>query len=394
VYNTDDGPSYSTTASSGNNKSSSEVQFVFAYDNSSTTYNNPSYGIRIQYPSHWQKVEKPFGDPTNVVTFFSPIQGPYLAYTGYAVKIFATAVYQSREHVEGYIQRVYWSSNNQTWMESLSEISSSLAPELQERVIYNKPIGSIEEFFKAGEPWVHVPFWLRNINSPTQYQAYFYQTTTYVKDGHYCTFSDATHLMSAPPPKFSITSSPPSPISIGPNEEKVVEIKINSSARLFSHASLNVTNKGTDIQDVYFRSNQIVIPPSGAATAELVIKGSSNYIQSTHPKTLEIVANISSGESRMFSSITGNSTSANDIAVPNPIWQTSDLRLNVLSSYDSILAGFSALNTSGAVDIIIAIGGAIAGLVVGIFGKDKIVGFLSKDKHSSGKVSKEDDKQE
>jgi hypothetical protein len=37
VYNTDNGPSTSSTTSSGNNKSSLEVQFVFAYDNSITT---------------------------------------------------------------------------------------------------------------------------------------------------------------------------------------------------------------------------------------------------------------------------------------------------------------------------------------------------------------------
>jgi hypothetical protein len=71
----------------------------------------------------------------------------------------------------------------------------------------------------------------------------------------------------------------------------------------------------------------------------------------------EIVAIISSGKPTIFSS-TGNITSANDIA-PNPIQQTPDLTLNVSSSYDSILAGFSALNASGVVGIIIAIGGAM-----------------------------------
>ena len=355
-------------------------------------YNNPSYGITIQYPSHWQKAEKLLGD-SNVVTFFSPILGPYLVNTNYGVKVFVTPVYQSPESVEGYLQRVYWNSNNQTWMEYLGEKSSSLAPRAQERLIYNKPIEGIEEFFKAGEPWIHVPFWLRNINSPTQYQAHFYQDISYVKDGHYCGFSDPTYLMAAPPPKFSITSSPPSPISIGPNEEKVVEIKIHSSANLFSHAFLKVENTGTDVRDAYFMSNQIDIPPSGWATAPLVIKGSSNYFQSSHFKTLEIVAIISSGNTILISS-TGNSTSANDVS-PNPIRQTSDLTLNVLNSYDSILAGFSVLNTSGAVDIIIAIGGAIAGLLVGVFGKEKIVGLFrwSKDRHSGSKVSK-DGKQE
>jgi hypothetical protein len=41
VYNIDDGPSSSTTPSSGNNKSSLEVQFVFAYDHSITTEPRP-----------------------------------------------------------------------------------------------------------------------------------------------------------------------------------------------------------------------------------------------------------------------------------------------------------------------------------------------------------------
>lgn len=56
---------------------------------------------------------------------------------------------------------------------------------------------------------------------------------------------------------------------------------------------------------------------------------------------------------------------------PSQIPVSSTLRLNVLNPYESVLDKFSALNASGAVDIVIAIGGAISGFVVGVIAKTK-----------------------
>jgi hypothetical protein len=361
--------------------SNSQYNTQLIGDSNYSTYTNSTYGITLQYPADWQMEENLFGND-NVITFFSPIQGAYLEYTTYGVNVFLAPVYRSSDSIEGYIQSINWNSNNQTWIESLREKSSSLPPGQQERIIYQKPI---EGFFAEGKPWVNVLLELHKINSPSQYQATFSQETGFVKDSHYCILQDYTYLVSAPPPKFSITSNPLSPINVGPGEEKVIEIKIQSASDLVSHASLRVENKEPDIQDAYFVSDQIDIPPSGWAIAQLVIKGSTNYFDSTHPKTLNIVATMSSGDLRLVSA-GGGSSAANEIP-PNAIQETSALTLNVLSLYDYMLGGFSALNASGAVTIIIA----IATFVGGFLSKEKLGGFVNSVRggHSGSKDFKD-----
>jgi hypothetical protein len=357
-------------------------------ENDYSTYTNPSYGITLQYPSDWQGIETYFSND-NVVSFFSPIRGPYLLQAEYGVKVFLPSVYHTKEVFEGYVQDIIWNNTHQTWNEFLSDTSSSLPPAVQQRIIYEKPI---EGFFRESQPWVNIPLALRNINSPSQYRASFFDNFQFVKDGHFCSLGDQTNIISAPPPKFSFTYNPPSPISIGPNEEKVVEIKIQSSTDSRSHAFLSVENEGTDIQDAYFTSNQIEIPPSGWAIAQLVIKGdSSNLFQPTHPKTLRISATMISGD--LFVTSGGNISAGNN-GTPNPIQETSSLTVNVLSLTDYVLSGFSALNSSGAVTIITSIGTAIAGLLVGVFGKERILGRFkrTKEKASSSKVSKGENK--
>ncbi|MGE5661895.1 MAG: hypothetical protein ACM3X1_06565 [Ignavibacteriales bacterium] len=348
-----------------------------------STYSNTSYGITLQYPSDW-RAEETFFSNENVITFLSPIQGPYLDYVGYGVKVFVVPVYQSTELLEGYIRYTYWDSNNQTWIESLSDQSSNSLEGGQARIIYEKPT---EGFFRENENWINVPLGLHNINSPSEYQATFFEDIGFVKDGRYCYFIDPTNLISAPPPKFSITSNPLSPINIGPNEEKVVEIKIQSSSDIVSNASLSVENIGEDIKDAYFMSDKIEIPESGWAIAQLVIKGSTNYFNPTHPKTLDIVATISSGSSTIHTA--GGGAYTNNVA-PSPIEETSALTLNVLSLYDYMLGGFSALNSSGAVTIIIS----IVTFVVGFLSKEKLGGLLNSIKGgNSGSNDSKSDKQ-
>jgi hypothetical protein len=354
------------------------------YNNSSridngnySTYINAPYGITLQYPSDWQTAEKYFSND-NVVTFFSPIQGPYLDFMQYLVKVFVVPVYQSPKSIEGYLQTIQWDGKNQTWIESLSDRSSNLADVGQQRIIYEKPI---EGFFEENDGWVKVPLELHNLNSPSEYQAIFSEEFGFVKDGHYCDLFDPTNVISAPPPKFSITSNPPGPVSIGPYEEKVVEIKIQSSTDLVSNASLSVENMGENIQDAYFRSDEIQIPPSGWAIAQLVIKGSSSYSQPTQPRTLDIVATIEAGSPFLYSS--GNGTYAQN-ADPNPIEERSAITLNELSLSDYLLSGFSALNTSGAVTLTIAIGTAIAGLVGGLFGGKRLSRKKGNDAKTDG----------
>ena len=42
--------------------------------NNLLTYQNPAYGIKIQYPSDWRVSENGMRDYTNIVTFYSPLE--------------------------------------------------------------------------------------------------------------------------------------------------------------------------------------------------------------------------------------------------------------------------------------------------------------------------------
>lgn len=348
-----------------------------------TLYNIAADGtkIEIQYPSNWQKVEKFSGQ--DIVTFFSPIQGAYLHHTQYGVKLLPKTIYViPPESTHGYIQKIYWKNSNQYWNNSLNDMSSGKA----HRNIYEE---KVTKFYGKGERWIHVPLRLHDINSPTDYSAFFFMNINFVKGTQYCNFGEITSAISGPLPEFNITYDPARP-SIGPNQEKIVEIKIQALTNSFSHMTLSINKKDADIQSATFRdtdsdTTEIDIRPNGWNTTQLVIKGPSilkdrydkgplwNEINPTQAKTLEITADINS-TSRL--KLPGTDTiSASDIDA-SPIQKRSSLTLDVLNSYDSILADFSALNTSGAVTIIIAIGTAIAGLVVGLFGKEKILALF------------------
>lgn len=228
-----------------------------------------------------------------------------------------------------------------------------------------------------------------------------------VNGTEYCDFGEITKAISGPLPDINITYDPERP-SIGPDQEKIVVVTVQPHTNSFSNVTLRVDKGDSKIQSAIFRDSKdtttdnvttLDIPPNGWSTTQLEIKGllwndgstikdslwntiatevaKWDDIKENHPITLEITANITSSSREILS---GTDTIARSNIDSSPIEKRSSLTLDVLSPYDSILAEFSALSASGAVDIIIAIGSAIVGLVVGIFGKDRIERLLGQKK--------------
>jgi hypothetical protein len=365
--------SFHINDATGSSKNDSQRNDQDKYTSYSITDDGTKVG-EIQYPSNWQKAEKLFG--RDDVTFFSPIEGAYHHYTQYGVKLLPKTVYviPPESSTQGYIQKIHWDSYNQHWNNSLEDISSSNA----RRNIYEN---SAINFYREGQNWVQIPLSLRDINSPSDYSAFFFMNIKFVKGTEYCDFGEITNAISSPLPDIKITYDPERP-SVGPDDEKIVEVKVQALTNSFSTVTLSVNKGDADIQSATFKdtnntktdTTSRAIRPNGWNTTQLVIKGLSTLNdKSTHPITLEITANINSSSRLKLSGTDTISPSGID---PSPIEERSSLTLDVLSFYDSILADFSALNTSGAVTIIIAIGTAIAGLVVGLFGKEKILALF------------------
>ena len=83
--------------STGQNNTSPKNQHT---SSTLSTYENGTYGIRVQYPSHWSIQSKASGNPINIVTFLSPT-GPNSNPT-VTVSIFMERLYNSTTNLNNY----------------------------------------------------------------------------------------------------------------------------------------------------------------------------------------------------------------------------------------------------------------------------------------------------
>jgi hypothetical protein len=125
--------------------------------NNLSTYENSTYKIKVQYPHNWIKLSRDI--PGQVVSFFSPISGPYLLHKEYSISIDIPSVY---ENPFDYITRIKWDVGNQSWDKTIEE---AFLPN-SSRIINTEPYPN---FFKEGKNYVILPLDLSILNFPDQH---------------------------------------------------------------------------------------------------------------------------------------------------------------------------------------------------------------------------------
>jgi hypothetical protein len=213
-------------------------------------YEDPSLGVRINYPHNWTLVRE-FGprDPLkrphhntvldrtgsyspgsngNLIAsigFFSPIDGPYSVYKSYSMYINYDSAYTGHRNVAPYAVAIELNSQNRTWIKTIREWSLDGK---QQRILYNDT-KTYDKFFEKGKGYVHIDLNLNSLNIRKQFYLYFSVYDVFVNDGHICSLFDSTPFVSVPPPTYSIYINSSSPkIMVGDNETIPLYLKTSS----------------------------------------------------------------------------------------------------------------------------------------------------------------------
>jgi hypothetical protein len=231
-------------------------------------YQNTTYGIKMEYPSNWNNYDSTdYTDDrvTNIVTFYSPIEG-----LSYMLKSYTMNIDILSTHDEGldYTANVQWDDISKNWTTAIEESGESPIP--GSNTIYRKD--NYTGFYNiddSGNNYIRFSLDLGLINYPTQYQVIFSITDLVLINDRFCRMADFTNTVSIPPPKFNMTTSPSSLI-LKPGDQKNIELKITSNTDSDSQAFLFADE--IDGLELNFIPNNISVPSFGQATSILEVK--------------------------------------------------------------------------------------------------------------------------
>jgi hypothetical protein len=183
-----------------------------------------------------------------------------------------------------YFMRIAWDNFNKVWTYVLQEWSTAqIARILDQKSNYT-------DFFEKGENnnYTRLSLDLEKLNFPTEYTVVFFTDYIFEKDSLYGV-SDYSSWIRIPPPEFFITLIP-NELTLRPGEDRIVEVRFNSSTEVFG-AHVTLSTNQIDGFESYFINNERDIPTSGLATSDLYIRASKDA--QPKPYTLQMLANIS-----------------------------------------------------------------------------------------------------
>jgi hypothetical protein len=243
---------------------------------------------------------------------------------------------------------------NQTWFRRVQEISSQGTPRTLEVNI------NFKNAFEMGKNYVYIPLNLATINSPSQYLMIFGTEARFIENGLLCELIQFTNQVSSPPPEFSIIPSSNSS-SLGPGEEKTIEVKVQSHSNIPSTVSLYTNSSTPMLQEATFSPPVINIPPSGWATAELAIK--SKWDVALKPasitETIPIIAKISFPQKGNFFIFNTNMMISSPAAVSTTA--SSGLAITLLNFSDYMIHLLTSL--SSPINVLIPLAGLVGGSI-------------------------------
>jgi hypothetical protein len=314
----------------------------------SSTYSNLSKGLEIKYPSNWEKIDK-----ATTVIFYSPIAGPYMIGNLYVMSIDVPSVYNALTDFEA--KTGWWDTlYNQTWFKRVQEVSSQGTPKTLELN------SNFKNAFEKGKNYVYLPLNFTTINSPNQYLMIFGTEVRFIENGLLCELIQFTNQVSSPPPEFSIIPSSNSS-SLGPGEEKTIEVKIQSHSNIPSTISLYTNSSTHMLQEATFSPSVINIPPSGWATAELTIKSKWDvaFKSGSITETIPIIAKISFPQKGNFFIFNTNKIISSPAAVSTTA--SSGLAITLLNFSDYVVHLLTSL--SSPINVLIPLAGLVGGSI-------------------------------
>jgi hypothetical protein len=183
-----------------------------------------------------------------------------------------------------YAVTVQWNPINRTWSRTLDEFLSNETRTLQQNNNYT----DFDYTGKNGR--VNLSLDLRRISSPAQYFVSFYSFDIALRERHLCGLVDVIgHVFYVPPPQF-IISVFPNPVQIRQGEERIIELRTNSSTIVNPLVSISKVNASRGIE-ISVNPNRTFIPPGGIATS--LIKVNANQSADLGPHTIGIHSHIS-----------------------------------------------------------------------------------------------------
>ena len=260
-----------------------------------------------------------------------------------------------------YVVRLFWNNTGNVWTYQVVEISP-----FHEQVLSS--VTNPKGVYSNGTNYVNLDFDLAQADSPQQYQLFFVTGATFIGNmtekaggkkfttSNECGLLDVTSLVSAPPPEFSISFSPSSlelrPSSWLNNEEKSVELKIQSKTNLYSNALFLVDDNRTHGIQTNLTSRQLSLLPEDTSSTALKVKALGDQLQQqSYPVSysIPILTNITfpqnftadigqkyTFDSNKIATITKNSTLSLTVLPPLGPFDYLQMAANWLSPINSI----------------------------------------------------------
>jgi hypothetical protein len=199
----------------------------------------------------------------------------------------AIDIISSYDNGVNYINKLKWDMTNQTWIQTLEEISMDRESEKENKIIDSK----VREF-KNQTKFVDLPLDLKKINSPDRYKIIYSAWGAFLNDmGQYCLLMDSTGFTDIPPPEIEILI-PELPHSIRKGESINIPIELKSSSGQNTLAKMNVTYGNISNKSaLHFNivPNEVSISPYGVGYAILEIRASNV----DYPAYINVASNIS-----------------------------------------------------------------------------------------------------
>jgi hypothetical protein len=254
-----------------------------------------------------------------------------------------------------------WNSalNEGTWFWHVYELSSTGKSNLLNhdyRIFANK-----SNDFSTSDNDYFLPFSfdLDRANYPTQYRVNLLAQEAFVLDDLQCDMVDPTGWVPIPPPHFSISASPGS-LELRPEEEKDIQLKIQSNTTLNARVFLSA-ERVRDL-NVTLTPNQTTIVPFGVATSVLNVKDISNGNLGSYIIPLNVTISFPQNTTLIGTNVTvTNSKSAN---VVQNLYLTATLLppYNAKDYLDNLVAWLSPINSVWT--FLAAIGAVIVPLII------------------------------
>lgn len=263
------------------------------------------YGIKVDYPAHWQKEEyvhsnnndnstNNANDKTIIIKFLSPfedqsspLQPSYHEVTFTMAIDVASSVNDQGTGYRVKISRIPHNVPTGTWTKQILEVSAHDKTRVLEE---DRNYTSFYDKSGQQQPYIMFSFDLAKINYPQQYKVLFYITDYFVLRHIFCRLVDTTNWIIIPPPEFTLSTNP-NAVVLRPGEEKDVGVVVKGNTNLPSQVFLNATNNNGRSIELNFIPDKTSIPPLSTGTSTLHIRVLKNANATSY--TLPISANIS-----------------------------------------------------------------------------------------------------